>query len=157
MADEQDELESENQVDGGETVDNETTEKEPDYKQIAEDQRKRAEIAEAKLKVKPKVEAPTQPTNPDALTREEAILIAEGMKVEDLEELQVVAKAKNLSLLKAKDTPLFQAYLEKQEAERKKEKAKISASKGSQEKQERNVSELTRSEHEALVRETFGN
>ncbi len=159
----QDELGSENQAIGGETDVNQTTE--IDYQelaeknaQIADDQRKRAEIAEAKLKAKPEVKAPApiQQTNTDVLSREEAILIAQGMQPEDIDELKAVAKAKELSLLKAKETPLFQGYLEKQEADRKKEKARLSTSKGSQVTQTQSVADLDDDAHKALVKETLG-
>jgi len=91
----------------------------------------------------------------DSLSREEAILIAQGMSPEDLDELADVAKAKGISLLKAKDTPIFTAYLQAREAEAKKEKAKLGSSKGSQVSQERSISDLTDEEHKALVLETM--
>lgn len=120
----------------------------------------RAKTAEAKLKeVKtnlPKTDE--QQTNTDILSREEAILIAQGMQAEDLDELKAVAEAKKLSLLKAKETPLFQGYLEKIEAERKKEKAKLSASKGSASvKEEKSLVEMTREEHLAYAKEMSKN
>lgn len=158
---EQAELDAENQANGGETVDNKTTatkeDAEKDYKKIADDQRKRAEIAEAKLKAEKPKEKAEEPksTNNDYLSREEGILIAQGMDADDLEELKSVAQAKKLSLLKAKDTPLFQAYIEKRESDRKKEKAKIGASKGSQASQEKSVSELTNDEHREFFKETM--
>lgn len=102
----------------------------------------------------PVVEQSNQ-TSKDSLSREEAILIAQGMSPEDLDELADVAKAKGISLLKAKETPIFTAYLQAQEAERKKEKAKLGSSKGSQVSQERSISDLTDEEHKALVLETM--
>jgi len=118
---------------------------------------KKAE-AEAKLlkaeRLKAEEQAKVQPiNNSDYLLREEGILIAQGMEADDLDELKAVAKAKDLSLLKAKDTPLFQGYLERAEADRKKEKAKLSASRGSSVKQEKSITQLTREEHEALAKE----
>ena len=97
----------------------------------------------------------TQSTNKDSLSREEAILIAQGMSPEDLDELVDVAKAKGISLLKAKETPIFTAYLQSKEAEAKREKAKLGSSKGSQVSQQRSISDLTEDEHRALVKETM--
>jgi hypothetical protein len=118
----------------------------------------RAKTAEAKLKEVKKEKPPNETTKPDSLSRDEAILIAQGMTADDLDELKVVAQAKNLPLLKAKDTPLFQGYLEKIEAERKKDKAKLSASKGSQAAEEtKDIGEMTEAEHRALFKETMKN
>jgi hypothetical protein len=97
----EDELESENQDDGGETVEQETTETnedQKDYKKIAEDQRKRAEKAEkdlkAKLAEKPPVVQPkpaeVTPTN-DGLTSMDAIVLM-GAKVTEKEDIEFVAE-----------------------------------------------------------------
>lgn len=143
------------------TADESADDSKPDVEKLQETNKKlfnRAKTAEAelkKLKSQPKVEAPS--TNADVLTREEAILIAEGMNADDLDKLKAVAQIEKLSLLKAKDTELFQGYLERIETQRKKDKAKLSASKGSQTKQEKSVADLTDEEHKALVKETFGN
>jgi hypothetical protein len=119
----------------------------------------RTKKAEADLKaLKAKEAKPDIKINSDSLSREEAILIAQGMEADDLDELKAVAEAKGLSLLKAKETPLFQGYLEKIETERKKEKAKLSASKGSQTTQaEKSVSEMTPEEHKEFFKETMKN
>ena len=96
----EDELESENKDDGGETGEQETTEtnEDPkDYKKIAEDQRKRAEKAEkdlkAKLAEKPPVEQPKTPevqkTNEVVLTPMDAILLGKAniTEADDIEEV----------------------------------------------------------------------
>lgn len=171
MSEDTEELDSTNQsteevvnTDAEETVadtDTEDTDKLRESNKRLFERAKKAE-AEAKLlkaerlKAEEQAKAPTS-TNADVLSREEAILIAQGMNSDDLDELKAVASAKKLSLLKAKDTPLFQGYLEKLETERKKEKAKLSASKGSQTHQEKSTSDLTEEEHRKLVKETFGN
>ena len=115
----------------------------------------RAKKAEAELKeLKSKqAEKPINQTNTDFLSREEGILIAQGMDADDLDELKVVAQAKGLSLLKAKETPLFQGYLDHKAKELKKERAKLPASKGSGQSQEKSISDLSKEEHQALVRE----
>lgn len=76
-------------------------------------------------------QAPKQENITNTLTREEAILIAKGMEEEDLAKLQTIVKGTGLSLAEAQKDPLFTAYLEKKEAEKKAERAKLGASKGS--------------------------
>lgn len=147
-----------------EDTEEESQEETPDVADLQEKNKKlfnRAKTAETELKTlkaklaekdKP-VEAP-QPTN-DSLSREEAILIAQGMDEQDLDELKDIAKAKGLPLLKAKDTPIFQAYLDAREAEKKKEKARLSTSKGSQVTEQVDIASLDPDAHKALVKEVM--
>lgn len=160
--DKQEELDSQNQA--TEEVEKTTTEtvanteaEKPEYTENEKKLYIRAKKAEADLRALKSKEPDTKQTNSDSLSRDEAILIAQGMDADDLDELKTVAQAKGITLLKAKETPLFQGYLEKMESERKKEKAKLSASKGSQTSQEKNISELSRDEHMELVKETMKN
>lgn len=121
-----------------------------EYKKFAD--RVTAENKELKKQTKPTT------NTTDVLSREEAILIAQGMVAEDLDELKAVAEAKKISLLKAKDTPLFQGYLEKKEGERKKEKAKLAASRGSTTaRDEKSPSDMSRDEHMAFMKEASKN
>jgi mRNA degradation ribonuclease J1/J2 len=73
--------------------------------------------------------APQPITNSNSLSREEAILIAKGMEDEDLAQLNKIAKGADISLSEAQKDPLFVAYLEKREQEKKSEKARLGASK----------------------------
>ena len=130
-------------------------------KKAFEDQKRRAEKAEAELKaLKAEAQEPTekkaQPTLSNSLSREEAILIAEGMKEDDLNKLQVIARGAGISLLEAKEDPLFASYYSNVMKERKSEKAKLGASKGSTIKQETPSfsNGLSRDEHIALWKET---
>lgn len=70
-------------------------------------------------------------TQPQVLTREEAILVASGYSEDDLNYLNVVAKGTGLSIKDAKEHPLFETYLQKVDAEKKARRAKLGASKGS--------------------------
>lgn len=118
---------------------------------------KRAE-AEAKLlkaeRLKQEEKSKAQPSNnTDILSREETILIAQGMDLDILEEIKDYAKLKGIGLLKAKDTPFVQHLVEQKEAETKKERAKLSASKGSGTHQEKSMSDMSREDHMALAKE----
>lgn len=90
------------------------------------------------------------------LTREEGILIAKGMDEEALNQLKVISKGKNIGLLEAEKDPLFVAYFDKVQKEKKSEQVKLGASKGSTYKESKPEfkSGLTREEHMALWKET---
>jgi len=139
MDEEQDNLESENQDNGGETVEKQTTEKEesqPDYKKIAEDQKKRAEIAEAKLKEKPKITEKTNPAPTDNVDPVEIATLAnelKGLSKEEIDFAKTIAAGSKTTLLKALQHEAFQAYHAKNVAEERKKKAALGASKGSEE------------------------
>lgn len=119
----------------------------------------RAKRAEEEVKkFKSLNETKAQPKINNTLSREEAILIAEGMKVDDLNQLQVIAKGKGVSLLEAKEDPLFTSYYEKVIKERKSEAAKLGASKGSgqvQNKPNFNQVGLSEEEHKRLWKESL--
>lgn len=168
MADQKDDLESENQDNGGETIDKKTTEEgSKDFKQIAEDQRKRAEIAEAKLK-KPKVESEkpveikdkinSQSSDPVELAKLANVLT--GMSDEAITQLTAVAKAKNLSLAEAKKDPLFTAWFDQVSESAKREEAKRGASRGSSDfnpdEEPMVKSGMTRDDHKALFDKLTG-
>lgn len=113
-----------------ETTDNQSSNEETDWKAEA---LKWKAIANRKAKQATKPEPSKQIIN-TSLSREEAVLIAEGMKVEDLEQLNLIAKAKKISLSEAKTDNLFVAYYDKVTQDRKAEKARLSASRGSAQK-----------------------
>lgn len=117
----------------------------------------RAKRAEEEVKkFKSLNETKAQPKINNTLSREEAILIAEGMKVEDLDQLQVIAKGKGIGLLEAKSDPLFASYYESVTKQRKSEAAKLGASKGSGQVQSKpNISApgLSEEEHKRLWKE----
>lgn len=141
MADEkEDDQKSEKTGDGGETGDKKTTEKgdETDYKKIAEDQRKRAEIAEGELKKAKatKSEDETSKKGEDKSNNaqadpDELRLIARGLSDDEISEAKDIAKGKGISLMEALKTPVFKAFQNDLKEQEKKEKAKLNASKGS--------------------------
>lgn len=140
--------------DGDQGDQSQAPKKQPKIWQVVRGIQKTLEEMKTPPKEQPaKPEAQPPSTNQDTLSREEAILIAQGMDTEDLDELKDVAKAKDLPLLKAKETPLFQAYLEKKADDAKKEKAKLGSSKGSQVQQEQKIGELSRDEHMEVTKE----
>lgn len=94
---------------------------------------KKAEDEVKKSKVSDNTKAEPNLTN--TLSREEAVLIAQGYDLETLNQIQVIAKGKGVSLLEAEKDPLFVSYKEKKDAEAKAEKAKLGASKGSGQKE----------------------
>ena len=117
----------------------------------------RAKAAEEKAKAK--VETPqlqTKQTN-DSLTREEAILIAQGTDPKSLELLSKISKIEGVSLLEAKNSEIYLAYLAKNEQELKSTKSKLGASKGSGRIETQKTSGLTREEHMAMFKEKMGN
>ena len=163
MSDEKkDDLESENQDNGGETVDKKTTEKEaePDYKKIAEDQRKRAEIAEAKLKDKPKVEAEAdlkQNNQTQSVDSDELRLIAKGLSDEVIDQAKVIAKGKGISLPEALKDPLLIAFQKDLKEQEKREKAKLGANKGSDAGEEKSFKKgMTEEEHKSAWKDRLG-
>lgn len=137
-------LETENQDYGGETVENQATGSPAgkDWQKIAEDQKKRAEIAEAKLAEAAKLvttsqEQPAQqPINvPEAssefLTREEGLLLARGYSDDAIAHAKKIAKGADVPLLDALNDPLMTAFLEKEAEEKRKQAASLGASQGS--------------------------
>lgn len=156
----QDELESENQDNGGETVEKQTTETEtPDYKKIAEDQKKRAEIAEAKLKDKPKIIEQPKPESQNVDPVEVASLAnaLQGLTQEEIDFAKTIAAGSKTSLLKALQTEGFKSYHKDIVAEERKKKAALGASRGSGQETQKSMSELSRDEHQKLAMEAAQN
>lgn len=106
---------------------------------------------------KPQIAPKEQPqsTNTDNLSREEAVLIAQGLSLEDIDKLKVIAKAEDTTLFKAKDSDLFLGYIDRKASIEKKEKAKLGSSKGSQVSQEKKMSELSPDEHKEVFKDTM--
>jgi len=98
----------------------------------------RAKRAEEEVrKFKSSNETKAQPNLNNVLSREEAVLIARGYDDESLNQIQVIAKGKGISMLDAEKDPLFISYKEKMESEAKAEKAKLGVSKGSGQKEKK--------------------
>lgn len=95
----------------------------------------------------------------NTLSREEAILIAKGRNEDELDLLHTIAKGKGVSLLDAEKNPLFLAYEEKQAEEKKKEQARLGASKGSNSAKSSvgfSTPGLSAEDHKKLWKETMG-
>lgn len=96
----------------------------------------------------------SKPSN--SITRDEAVLFAQGFSEEDVDYLNVVAKGTGLSLKEAKEHPIFSAYLEKLESEKRNKKASMGASKGSTIKKPVVMSGLSKEDHLKIWREKNG-
>jgi len=98
-----------------------------------------------------------QETKPDTssdnvFTREEAVLIAQGMDLDDLDKLKGIQKGLGLKSFKeALDSDLWTAYSEKKKADAKREKASLGASGGSGKSSELTAkSDMSEEEHRKL-------
>lgn len=91
-------------------------------------------------------------TTTESLTREEAVMIAKGTDLEDLDQLKLVQKATGLSMKEAEKHPLYQGYIAQKRAEEKKKKSQLGASNGGRVSVEDKINKpgLTREEHMAL-------
>ena len=112
---------------------------------LAKEQSKRRLFARVKKQPKAKVETPPptaevkpqpitkaeSPPPTDSVTPEDLLRTTKGYDDDALKELKAIAKGKGISLINAQNDPLFVAYLEKQEAEKKKRAAQLKASTGS--------------------------
>lgn len=64
------------------------------------------------------------------ITKDEVVLIAQGMKLEHLDHLKLIQKGMGGTLKEAYDSPLFQSLVAQEEAEEKRKKAQLPASEG---------------------------
>lgn len=135
----------------GRLTEEERLRKEADAKAAKAEQ----ELADAKKDPKPPVE---EPKTSAAEEREELRLIARGLSDEELDEAKAIAKGKGISLLEALKTPIFTLYQNNLKEEKRKEDAKLGASRGSgQTLTEKPVkSGMTRDEHKAAFDEARG-
>lgn len=111
-----------------ETVETEDAEKLKDANKRLFERAKKAEAENKVLKAKQevKVEVPAQTADPDELR-----LIAKGLSDQEIDQAKVIAKGRGISLPEALKDPLLIAYRKELEEQRRKEKAKLGASKGS--------------------------
>ena len=122
----------------------------------------RAKIAEEKLKATPapvKVNPPTLNNGIDEVTIEKKILKSQGMSDELLEELVALSKVRGKGLLDTQSDPIFIALKESKEAETKKSKASMGASKGSgtaKKDKTFNTPGLTEEEHKEMWKSSQG-
>ena len=103
---------------------------------------KRAEEEVKTLKAKPQ--------NNDPQLTQELKLIARGLTDEAIEQAKIIAKGKDITLTEAIKDPLFTIYQEKIKDDERREKAKLGASRGSGESEDKpkgTQSGATRDEH----------
>src|SRR3990167_10483090 len=98
------------------------------------------------------------PVNSDPQLSDELKLIARGLSDEEIDQAKVIAKGKGIILAEAIKEPLFLSYQAILKEERRKEKAKLGASKGSGESQDDTLirAEMTREEHERAFKKVMG-
>ena len=116
----------------------------------------RAKKAEAEAK---KLKAEAEKAQPDPSNeRDELRLIAKGLSDEEIEQAQVIAKGKGISLTESIKDPMFKAYQNELKEQQKKEKAKLGASKGSNQAPDEVLVKpnMSREEHEALFNKLAG-
>ncbi len=162
--------------DGADTTDNgEELTKEQLQAQLAEERARRQKMFErakraegfvrqsdgtwVKLqKTEDKKPEATQDTNSNAQLTEELKLIAKGLSDEEIEQAKVVSRGKGISLTEALKDPLFTSYQKDLKEQEKKEKAKLGASRGSDNGGEEPIfkSGMTREEHKAAWLRTQG-
>lgn len=103
--------------------------------------------------------APTQTINTNQaqpITRDEAVLFAQGYSEEDVDYLNVVAKGTGLSMKEAKEHPIFAAYIEKLDKEKKAKRASLGTSKGSTIQKQVSLAGISTEEHKNIWKEKMG-
>lgn len=98
------------------------------------------------------------PQAPQGLSRDEAILFAKGFEEKDIDYLNLIAKGKGVSIKEAQEDELFQAYIQKQQSEKKSAQAKLRASNSSgyAKPQEGVTPGMTEAEHQAFWKKQTG-
>lgn len=92
----------------------------------------------------------------DVPTREEVFLVSKGYSEEDLNQMNVIAKGKGISLKETEEDPLFKAYKSNVEQEDKSQKAQVGASTGSKMENTGNTKEDHKKKHGELLKKYQG-
>jgi hypothetical protein len=118
----------------------------------------RAKKAEADLKAFRDAQAQSQNINNDPQLSEELKLIARGLSDKEIDKAKIVAKGLGISLPEAIKDPLFLSYQNTLKEEKRKEKAKLGASKGSGESQESTLVRpgMSEEEHQEAFKKVLG-
>lgn len=90
----------------------------------------------------------TETTDKPDMFKEEVKLLAKGYSEEAVEYLKILSKGAGVSLKEAEENPLFEAFQEKQEAERKAKKAQLGASRGAATRKVVDMSKLSPEDHQ---------
>ncbi len=117
----------------------------------------RTKKAEAELKALKAQEKP-QTINNDPQLSDELKLIARGLSDEEIEQAKVIAKGTGKTLQGAIKEPLFTIFQSNLIEQRKREDAKLGASRGSGESQDTTLitPEMTREEHQEAFKKVMG-
>lgn len=101
---------------------------------------------------------PADQPNAQAPSAEELRLIARGLSDDDIEQAKAISAGKKISLTDALKDPLFVAYQEKQAEQKKRDAAKLPASRGSGQGGDEPIvkSGMTREEHKAAFEKAQG-
>jgi hypothetical protein len=121
-------------------------------REIAENQRIRAEKAEKKAKEVRQLDTPKEEKQ-DTPDIDERILKANGMPEELIKELKVIAKARDIGLIEAQNDNLFKLVKENFEKETKQKEASLGSSRGSGNapvKKTPSTPGLSKEEHKAM-------
>ena len=133
-------------------------ETEVDVEKLQETNKKlyaRLKALESKVKATPK--EVTQPkkeinSNVQSVDMDEVRLIAKGYEEDEISKIKAIAKGNGCSLLDATKDEMFVLWKEKQDAEVKKSKSQLGASKGSgSARPEKSTSDMTEAEFQAYV------
>ena len=139
-------------------------EKEEVSTEAYDNQKRRAEKAEAKLKVLKdslgdKEEEKEEKTEQAGLSREEAILFAQGLSEEEVNHASKIAQVEGTSLSEAVQGDFFKGWKKSNEEKVKSEKAQLGTSKGSPkvvEKKDFDSPKTSREDHKALFDKKMG-
>jgi hypothetical protein len=127
-----------------------------------ENQKVRAEKREAELKAikeqlnskKPEeTKVTSNQPHQSTLSREEAILFAQGYDMESVDKLKIFSQVEGIGLLEAKESDTYKAWSAARDERRKSEDSELSASKGSPKKKKElstNLPGLSDEDHKAL-------
>lgn len=90
------------------------------------------------------------PSSSEFLSREEAVLIAQGVDIDDLDQLKAIQKGFGYKSFKeAMDSQLFKAYSKEKKAEKERESASLGASGGSTGSRPAVTSDMSEEDHKA--------
>lgn len=142
----------ENQIDIDTTEETSTEESTGESKNWEAEAKKWEAIA--KRKAKREANAPVVPLKDNPALPEELKLIARGLSDEDIEQAKIISKGKDISLSEAIKDPLFIAHQNAAKEQKRKEDAKLGATRGSGQVETKGFkSGMTADEHKALWRE----
>lgn len=118
---------------------------------------KKAETELKKLKAETKKPEIESKTNVSSVDPDELKLIARGFSDEEIEQAKVISKGKDVSMSEATKDPLFITYREKVKEDERREKAKLGATKGSPQVEDKGVeSGMNRDDHKEAWKKATG-